>query len=182
MLMECRRPVQKGRPLAGRTHSGMPAKMHASDIAAIRCHVQTNKLLMLAALWERPCRFGLICAHQASTPAYLKQAYQTKQAERKTPPLGTGTDSASPRTPSCRCPWPGGVFGQQLRARTCAWPPQLNPIKRLEVMPIFWLSVCWLFLRKITKNNEQQTTVPLSLLTTHLCARACLSGKSAGGR
>ena len=64
-LMECRRPVQKGRPLAGRTHSGMPAKMHASDIAAIRCHVQTNKLLMLAALWERPCRFGLARTEQA---------------------------------------------------------------------------------------------------------------------
>ena len=57
--------MQKGRPLAGRTHSGMPAKMHASDIAAIRCHVQTNKLLMLAALWERPCRFGLARTEQA---------------------------------------------------------------------------------------------------------------------
>ena len=118
-------------------------------------HVQANKLLMLAALWERPCRFGLICAHQASTPTYLKQTYQTKPAERKTPPLAAGTDSASPRTPSCRCPWPGGVFGQQTESQKMwAWPPRLNPIKSLEITSHF---LALILLANLFRIDDQKT-------------------------
>ena len=74
----------------------------------------------------------------------------------------------------------GGVLGQ----------PTENQNMRMASTPksdetigghAHFLVLSLLAIRKITKSNEQQTTVPLSLLTTHLRARACLSGKSAGG-
>ena len=97
--------------------------------------------------------------------------------------LGIDPHPMQRKTPQCRCPRPWGVFSQLDESQKMgAWPPRLNPINLLEVTSHFLaLILLAIFYEKNTKNNEPQTTVPLSLLTTHLCARACLSGKSAGG-
>ncbi len=107
--------MQKGRPLAGRTHSGMPAKKHASDIAAIRCHVQANKLLMLAALWERPCRFGLARTEQAP-PRTMSHGLFIVDSKR---------------------------FCQQTESQKMGMTSNRFIGLVVEAMPMFWLSVCW---------------------------------------
>ena len=53
--------------------------------------------------------------------------------------------------------WPGGVSASKLRTSTCEWPPQRNPLKLLEVIPMSWLSVCWQtkFSKRRTKQHKQ---------------------------
>ena len=75
----------------------------------------------------------------------------------------------------------GGVFGQQTENQNTRMASTTKSDETIGGHAHFLVLSLLAILRKITKSNEQQTTVPLSLLTTHLCARACLSGKSAGG-
>ena len=114
--------MQKGRPLAGRTQSGMPAKMHASDIAAIRCHVQTNKLLMLAALWERPCSFGLARTEQAPprTVSYCMYVVDSKIFCQQTESQKMGMTSN--RFIGFRCGGHSHVLVLSLLAKHPPWP------------------------------------------------------------
>ena len=75
----------------------------------------------------------------------------------------------------------GGVLGQPTENQNMRMASTTKSDETIGGHAHFLVLSLLAILRKITKNNEQQTTVPLSLLTTHLCARACLSGKSAGG-
>ena len=132
--------------------SGLGEACRAAYARHASSHVHANRLLRLAALWDRPCGSGLLCAHQASSPRVNYKGLRTK-----TPPLGTCTDSTGPRSPSCQCMWPGGVSASKLRTSTCEWPPQRNPLKLLEVIPMSWLSVCWQtkFSKRRTKQHKQ---------------------------
>ena len=76
----------------------------------------------------------------------------------------------------------GGAFCQQTENQNMRMASTTKSDETIGGHAHFLVLSLLAILRKITKNNEQQTTVPLSLLTTHLRAIACLSGKSAGGR
>ena len=48
--------------------SGLGEACRAAYARHASSHVHANRLLRLAALWDRPCGSGLLCAHQASSP------------------------------------------------------------------------------------------------------------------
>ena len=48
--------------------SGLGEACRAAYARRASSHVHANRLLRLAALWDRPCGSGLLCAHQASSP------------------------------------------------------------------------------------------------------------------
>ena len=107
--------------LAGRTHSRMPAKMRVS-VAAIGCHVHANRLLRLAALWDRQCGVGLARTEQAPprTVSCCLYVVESKFFCQQTESQNMGMTSNSFN--GFRCGGHSHVLVLSLLARHPPWP------------------------------------------------------------
>ena len=108
--------------LAGRTHSRMPAKNACSDIAATRCHVHANRLLRLAALWDRQCGVGLARTEQAPprTVSCCLYVVESKFCCQQTESQNMGMTSNS--FVGFRCGGHSHVLVLSLLAKHPPWP------------------------------------------------------------
>ncbi len=70
--------------------SGLGEACRAAYARRASSHVHANRLLRLAAPWDRPCGSGPLCAHQASSPHVKYKGLRTKHphwAHALTPPV-----------------------------------------------------------------------------------------------
>ena len=98
----------------------MPAK--TCDIAATRCHVHANRLLRLAALWDRQCGVGLARTEQAPprTVSYCMCVVDSKFSCQQTESQKMGMTSNS--FVGFRCGGHSHVLVLSLLARHPPWP------------------------------------------------------------